>query len=324
LLRVLVTGCAGFIGSHLCESLLEDGHDVVGVDALTEYYDPGLKLKNLERCLDSSSFRFERCLITGLAPQWLEGAELIFHLAAQPGIGGSWGADFETYLNLNVLNTQSLLEGVRCSSSLKRLIYASSSSIYGNISDERVKEDHLKAPYSPYGVTKLAAEQLCSLYAENLGISTVSLRLFTVFGPRQRPDMFFSNLIFAALTGRRFILYGDGTMQRDFTSVFDVVDAFKRAADAPVERGSFNIAGGQVVSINAAIGMVEDLTGTGISIDRRNEKKGDVRRTAADISEAGRQLGFYPHRNLRDGLREQIEFTDKRLALTTALSGPAC
>ena len=323
-MRVLVTGCAGFIGSHLCEKLLEDGHEVVGVDALTEYYDPGLKFKNLERCLDSSGFRFERCLITGLAPRWLEEAEWIFHLAAQPGIGASWGADFETYLNLNVLNTQHLLEGVRSSSSLKRLVYASSSSIYGNTSVERVREDHLKAPYSPYGVTKLAAEQLCLLYAENFGIPAISLRLFTVFGPRQRPDMFFSNLISAALTGRRFILHGDGTIQRDFTSVFDVVDAFKLAAGAPIDRGTFNIAGGQAISMNAAIGMVEDIAGTRISIERRSEKKGDVRRTAADISEAGRRLGFHPHRDLREGLREQIEFTDKLLALSMALSGPAC
>ena len=323
-MRVLVTGCAGFIGSHLCETLLDDGHDVVGVDALTEYYDPTLKFKNLQRCLGSSSFRFERCLITGLEPRWLEGAELIFHLAAQPGVGASWGPDFETYLNLNVLNTQYLLERVRYSTSLKRLVYASSSSIYGNTLAERVTEDHLKAPYSPYGVTKLAAEQLCSLYAENFGISTVSLRLFTVFGPRQRPDMFFSNLISAALTGRKFILYGDGTMQRDFTSVFDVVEAFRLAADAPIERGSFNIAGGQSISINAAIEMVEDIAGTRVSIERRSEKKGDVRRTAADISEAGRQLGFYPHRPLQDALREQIEFTDKLLALTLALQGPAC
>ncbi len=136
--------------------------------------------------------------------------------------------------------------------------------------------------------------------------------------------MFFSNLISAALTGRPFILHGDGTMQRDFTSVFDVVDAFKLAADAPIDRGTFNIAGGQAISMNAAIGMVEDIAGTRISIERRSEKKGDVRRTAADISEAGRRLGFYPHCNLREGLREQIEFTDKLMALSMALSGPAC
>ncbi len=323
-MRVLVTGCAGFIGSHLCEKLLEDGHEVVGVDALTEYYDPSLKFKNLERCLDSSAFRFERCLITSLEPRWVQDAEWIFHLAAQPGVGASWGADFETYLNRNVLNTQHLLEGARCSSGLQRLVFASSSSIYGNTSVERVREDHLKAPYSPYGVTKLAAEQLCSLYAENFGIRAIYIRLFSVFGPRQRPDMFFSNLISAALTGRPFILHGDGTIQRDFTSVFDVVDAFKLAASAPIDRGIFNIAGGQAVSMNAAIKMVEDLAGARILIDRQIEKKGDVRRTSADISEAGRRLGFYPRRSLRDGLREQIEFTDKLLALSVALSGPAC
>jgi nucleoside-diphosphate-sugar epimerase len=311
--RVLVTGCAGFIGSHLCEKLLEDGHLVVGVDAFTEYYDPGLKFRNLERCLDSDGFRFERCLITGLGPGVLEDAELIFHIAAQPGVRASWGADFETYLNLNVLNTQYLLERVRRSRNLKRLLYASSSSVYGNTSVEMVREDHAKAPYSPYGVTKLAAEQLCSLYEANFGVPAISLRLFTVFGPRQRPDMFFSNLISAALTGRRFVLHGDGAMQRDFTSVFDIVDAFKLAAQAPIERGTLNISGGKVVSINEAIETVEDLMGKKVSIERQSEKKGDVRRTAADISEAFRQLGYYPRRGLRDSLRAQIEFTEDLL-----------
>jgi len=170
------------------------------------------------------------------------------------------------------------------------------------------REDHLRAPYSPYGVTKLAAEQLCSLYAENFGIRAISLRLFTVFGPRQRPRHVFSNLISAALTGRPFILHGGWHDAAGFYVCLRRGGRIKLAADAPIDRGTFNIAGGQAISMNAAIGMVEDIAGTRISIERRSEKKGDVRRTAADISEAGRRLGFHPHRNLRDGLREQIEF----------------
>jgi UDP-glucuronate 4-epimerase len=322
--RVLVTGCAGFIGSHLCEKLLAGGHSVTGVDNFTEYYDPDLKFRNLESCLDSGRFRLQRCLVADMDPELARDAELIFHLAAQPGVRGSWGRDFETYVNLNVLNTQSLLESIRHSKNLKRLVYSSSSSVYGQTCAEKVSENHTKAPHSPYGVTKHAAEQLCSLYAANFGLSIISLRLFTVFGPRQRPDMLFSNLISAALAGTPFVLYGDGEMQRDFTSVFDVVNAFLLAAETPVARGAFNIAGGEVVSINTAIRTVEDLAGTRVAIERRQERRGDVQRTSADISEAAGHLGYLPRRTLRNTLGEQIEFMDLLLKSKSALSATAC
>jgi nucleoside-diphosphate-sugar epimerase len=313
---VLITGCAGFIGSHICEKLLETGHTVLGVDALTKYYDADLKIKNLNRCLDFDSFHFRRGLITDLERGLVEEAELIFHLAAQPGVRGSWGNDFDTYLDLNVLETQRLLECARLSGNLKKLVYASSSSVYGNTEAAQVAEDHFKAPYSPYGVTKLAAEQLCSLYHANFGLPSVSLRLFTVFGPRQRPDMLFSRLIAAAFAGTRFPLFGDGEMHRDMTSVHDVVDAFLLAAGAPVASGVFNVAGGLAVSINEAIATVEELMGVRIRVERHPEQYGDVRRTGADISKARKQLGYSPRRGLRETLQEQIEFTENLLRAT--------
>jgi nucleoside-diphosphate-sugar epimerase len=314
LVRVLITGCAGFIGSHLCERILGAGYTVTGVDALTEYYDPELKIRNLDRCLDYDRFRFCRGPLTDLDKDSIEDAELVFHLAAQPGVRPSWGKDFQTYLLRNVLDTQWLLEQLRHSTNLKKLIYASSSSVYGNIQVERVPEDYPKTPHSPYGVTKFAAEQLCSAYSANFGMPAISLRLFTVFGPRQRPDMMFSKLISAALTGGCFVSYGDGTMRRDFTSVFDVVAGFTMAASAPIVSGIFNIAGGQVVSINEAIATVEDIMGARIPIETREERRGDVRRTGADISAAHNQLGYMPVHGLRGTLEAQIAFSESLLA----------
>jgi nucleoside-diphosphate-sugar epimerase len=317
--QVLITGCAGFIGSHLCERFLGAGYTVTGVDALTEYYDPQSKIRNMERCLDYNRFHFCRGSLTDLDKDLIEDAELVFHLAAQPGVRPSWGKDFQTYLMRNVLDTQLLLERLRHSGNLRKLIYASSSSVYGITEVERVREDHPKAPFSPYGVTKLAAEQLCSAYSANFGTPVVSLRLFTVFGPRQRPDMMFSKLISAALTGGRFVRYGDGTMQRDFTSVSDVVAGFTLAASAPIVNGVFNIAGGQVVSINDAIAIVEDIVGVRIRIETREERSGDVRRTGADISAAHNQLGYTPLHNLRGTLEAQIAFSESLLVA----KGPA-
>jgi UDP-glucuronate 4-epimerase len=312
-MHVLITGCAGFIGSHLCERLLADGHSVTGVDSLTDYYDPQRKLYNLKRSRDYSNFKFIQSPISSLRNSIIEDAEIVLHLAAQPGVRASWGADFQTYLKDNVSETQWLLERLRHSTSIRRLVYSSSSSVYGNIQAERVCEDHPKAPYSPYGVTKLAAEQLCAAYNENFGLPVVSLRLFTVFGPRQRPDMMFSKLISAALTGEEFTLYGDGTMRRDFTSVFDVVEGFTLAATERVESGVFNIAGGQVVSINEAIAVMEDILGATVPMKRVSESDGDVRRTGADISAARDHLGYAPGHSLRETLQAQVEWSERTL-----------
>lgn len=303
---ILVTGCAGFIGSHLCEALLAGGHDVSGVDALTDYYDPQRKLRNLSRALDCTRFRFLHTRVSQTSDDVLREAEVIYHLAAQPGVRTSWGTGFETYVQENILSTQALLEHVRDSKNLKRFIYASSSSVYGNTAAEKVSEECATNPVSPYGVTKLAAEHLVSSYADSYGFPATSLRLFTVCGPRQRPDMMFHKLIRAALTGTSFTLYGDGGMERDFTSVFDVRDVLVQLSSHPAEERVFNVANGKVVSIREAIALVEELCGVKIAIEYREERRGDVQRTSADISRAESLLQYRPKRDLRNTISLQI------------------
>ncbi len=315
-MKILVTGCAGFIGSHLCERLLKAGHAVTGVDALTDYYDPLVKRTNLEKCRHWRTFQFHNCLIRELGDEHVKDAELIFHLAAQPGVRASWGEQFDTYLNLNVLATQKLADRARRSPILQRFIYASSSSVYGNPLSDSVGEGHPTNPYSPYGVTKLAGEQLCLVAAANYDIPTVALRLFTVFGPRQRPDMLIDRLIVSALTGSQFTLYGDGTQYRDFTCVLDVVDAMLLAATTTTAEKVFNIAGGQVASVNEVIAIVEDVTGARIAVDRKRDEKGDVRGTRAETSLAAHRLGFAPQWTLRDGIAEQANCVEQRLGVS--------
>ena len=318
-MKILVTGCAGFIGSHLSERLLTAGHSVTGVDALTDYYDPQIKAANLERCRHWRGFDFHNCLIADLADEHVRNADVIFHLAAQPGVRASWGEQFEKYLSHNVLATQKLLERTRRCDHLKRFVYASSSSVYGNPLSDRIVESHPKNPYSPYGVTKLAGEQLCLVLAANCGIPAVALRLFTVFGPRQRPDMLINRLISAALTGSQFTLFGDGSQYRDFTYVLDVVEAMILAATGETPAQVFNIAGGQVATVNEVIALVEDVTGARIAVDRKRAQKGDVRGTRADISLAARQLGFAPKWTLRDGIAEEAKCIADRLGISLPL-----
>lgn len=311
---ILVTGCAGFIGSHLCELLLDAGHEIVGVDALTHYYDPRLKIRNLSRCMESARFHFLHNTISDERPDLFRESEVIYHLAAQPGVRASWGREFETYVTNNLLNTQILLEQVCSSKNLKRFVYTSSSSVYGNTASVEVAEDHPTHPHSPYGVTKLAAEHLCSLYADAYGLPVISLRLFTVCGPRQRPDMMFHKLIHAALTGARFAIYGDGSMERDFTPVMDVTHALVLAGESSVEQPVFNIGSGKVISLRQAVALVEDLCGTRVAIEYREERRGDVRRTSADISRAITLLKYQPKWTLRDTIRLQIAAMKERLS----------
>ncbi len=313
-MKVLVTGCAGFIGSHLCTRLLDQGYEVTGIDCLTDYYEPHVKLRNLDSIPRKRAFKFLQCdLITvDLAPLADESA-VIFHLAAQPGVRASWGKNFDTYLRNNVMATQRLLECAAACQGLKKFVFASSSSVYGEICQASVNEEHPTRPFSPYGVTKLAAEHLCSLYGQNYGLPVVSLRFFTVYGPGQRPDMAFARLIRAALTGASFTLYGDGTQERDFTYVDDVIEGLVRAAENGHARGVFNIGGGQVVSLNEVISLVQELTGRSVRIERTGEEKGDVRRTSADISKIASALGYRPRRDLQFGLALQIRHMEKLL-----------
>ncbi len=314
-MQTLVTGCAGFIGSHLCERLLGAGHRVVGVDALTSYYDPALKVGNLSVCRESAGFEFWHRPIADLPISLVQDAEWVFHLAARPSVGTSWKSEFSSYVAHNVLETQRLLEWACGSTRLQRVVYASSSSVYGNTPAALATEESPTSPFSPYGVTKLAAEHLCSAYADNFGVPTVALRLFTVCGPRQRPDMMLSQLISAGMSGGTFTLNGDGRVVRDFTCVADVVEAMILAAERPLRHRIFNISGGRLASIAEVIQIVEKAMGTKIAVQRTSGQHGDVTRTAADLSRARTELGYSPAWQLEDTIRSQIEHASQSRAV---------
>ncbi len=306
-MHALVTGAAGFIGSHLVEALLDRGDTVIGVDCFTDYYATDTKRRNLAVAERSAGFELVDADLLDLdLTDVLDGVDLVFHHAAQPGVRLSWADGFSTYVRHNVEATQRLLEAAR-SVEVQRCVYASSSSIYGNADRYPCVETDLPRPFSPYGVTKLAAEQLCVAYAENYGLSTTSLRYFTVYGPRQRPDMAFHRLIQASLSETPFPLYGDGSQERDFTYVADVVAANLAAADADTRPGSvFNVAGGGSAKLREVIELVEQLTGRPVPIDRRGDQAGDVARTGGDIGRAEAHLGWTPVVETSVGLAAQV------------------
>ncbi|MGY1681892.1 NAD-dependent epimerase/dehydratase family protein [Geodermatophilus sp. SYSU D01176] len=304
-MRCVVTGAAGFVGSHLCEELLARGDTVVGVDCLTEYYDPARKEANLLAARRHEGFRLCReDLQSAPLIELFRDADVVYHLAGQPGVRPSWGSDFATYVSRNVLATQAVLEAAR-SVELRKLVYASSSSVYGNAEAYPTAETVRPQPVSPYGVTKLAAEHLCELYRVGFGLPTVSLRLFTVYGPRQRPDMAFSRLVSAALDGGTFELYGDGSQTRDFTYVGDVVRAMGDVARSDFT-GVANLGGGSRTSMSEVLRIVSELAGEPTVI-RRPAQRGDVRDTAADTTTAFRGFGYVPRVGLREGLGSMVE-----------------
>jgi nucleoside-diphosphate-sugar epimerase len=300
-MKCIVTGAAGFVGSHLSELLLAHGDEVVGVDCFTDYYDPSVKELNLLGVLGNERFTLCRDdLLTAPLPQLFADADVVFHLAGQPGVRPSWGADFGTYVSRNVLATQAVLEAARAVP-LTKVVYASSSSVYGDAESYPTAETLRPQPVSPYGVTKLAAEHLCELYRVGFGVPTVSLRLFTVYGPRQRPDMAFSKLVTAGLTGGVFELYGDGGQTRDFTYVSDVVGAMRAAALSGFT-GVANIGGGSRTSMNEVLDIVSEVAGAP-DVRRLPGQRGDVRDTAADTRTAFEGFGYVPQVGLREGLR---------------------
>ncbi|HEV8298768.1 MAG TPA: NAD-dependent epimerase/dehydratase family protein [Acidimicrobiales bacterium] len=305
--RALVTGAAGFIGSHLAERLVDLGVSVVGVDALTDYYERTAKQSNLVRLLDEPKFEFvEHDLMTVELRDLLDGVDVVFHQAAQPGVRLSWADGFSNYSERNINVTQRLLEAVR-SHPVERFVFASSSSVYGLAEHYPTEETAEPRPYSPYGVTKYAAELLCRAYAANFGVSTVSLRYFTVYGPRQRPDMAIHRLIEAARNGRPFPLYGSGDQIRDFTFVSDVVEANVRAGVSQTPPGSYvNIAGGSSTRLLDLIALVGEIVGREVLIERLPAAPGDVRQTGGSIEAARRLLGWSPVVELRDGVRAQV------------------
>jgi nucleoside-diphosphate-sugar epimerase len=305
-MKAVVTGSAGFVGSHLCERLLDAGHTVVGIDCLTDYYDPALKERNLRLLAGRRGWTFIRDdLLTMPIDDLVADADVVFHLAGQPGVRASWGAEFGTYVRQNVLVTQRLLESVR-RHPVWKFVYASSSSVYGDAECYPTVETMRPQPVSPYGVTKLAAEHLCEVYCKNFGVPTASLRFFTVYGPRQRPDMAFARLIAAAVGGDPFTLYGDGGQTRDFTYVADIVEALRRAALSPWT-GVANLGGGIRVSMAEVIELVGELAGSPVPVLWKEKQDGDVRHTAADTMVAREGFGYRPANSLREGLTAMLE-----------------
>lgn len=306
---VLVTGCAGFIGSHTTERLLAMGHRVRGVDCFTDNYDPSLKRANLGPVGDDDAFELvEADLVTADPLALLDGVDHVLHLAGQPGVRDSWSDGFDVYLRRNITATQRLLEAAR-GVELARFAAASSSSVYGDAESYPTTERAVPAPVSPYGVTKLAAEHLCSLYASNFGVPTVSLRYFTVYGPRQRTDMALRRMIDLTLAGRPFVLYGDGSVARSFTYVGDVVDANIAALFGDAPAGSFvNVANDEITSMTELIGLVGATIGTEVVLDRRPAADGDAQRTGGSSDLARALLGWSPSTSLADGVAAMVEW----------------
>lgn len=304
-MKCLVTGVAGFIGSTLAERLIAGGNEVRGVDCFTDYYARALKEANITTLSSSPAFELHQLdLAEGDLGPLLDGVDVVFHQAAQAGVRASWGTSFDDYTRFNVLATQRLLEASK-GRALKKFVYASSSSVYGETTDLPMRETSRPRPFSPYGVTKLAAEHLCELYRHNFGVPTTSLRYFTVYGPRQRPDMGFHRFIRSMLAGEPVKIFGDGLQTRDFTYVDDIVDANLLAASSAAI-GVFNIGGGSRVTLAEVLTTLASIVGAKLDLSRTEPQAGDVRHTEADTTLARTELGFAPKVGLAEGLERQV------------------
>jgi UDP-glucuronate 4-epimerase len=313
----LVTGAAGFVGSRLCVDLQHQGDRVRGVDAFTDYYDRALKEENIDWARSTGELEFiEDDLATGDLDSILEGVDGVFHLAAQPGVRASWGDEFEIYLRDNLLVTQRIFNAV--AERGIRVVYASSSSIYGDAERYPTSEDVAPHPISPYGITKLGCEHLARSFAAAVGLDAVGLRYFTVFGPRQRPDMAFTRLARAAVRGVRFDLLGDGTQSRDFTYVADAVAATIGAMEWGKAGFSYNVGGGAETTLNQVIELLEELSGNRIAIRRHRRATGDVKRTSSDTTRIRRDVGWVPTTSVREGLADQMDWVRSTFERVTA------
>jgi UDP-glucose 4-epimerase len=304
--HALVTGCAGFIGATLCQRLLQEGFTVTGIDAMIANYEPWMKRRNLSFLLKQKNFRFipGNLINMDLLPV-LAGVDYVFHQAGMPGVRTSWGSEFTLYTENNILATQRLLEAVS-RSSIKKLIYASSSSIYGSMNGPTTEEQK-PAPVSPYGITKLSAEHLCQVYHVNFGVPTIALRYFTVYGPKQRPDMAFHRFIRRILTDQVIAIYGDGRQTRDFTYVDDAVEANLLAMRASHLGRVYNIGGQHPIPLLDVIRIIEKQTGKKAITQFFPEQKGDPKHTWADINLAKRELNYTPSFDLEAGIRMQVD-----------------
>ena len=309
-MRALITGGAGFIGSHLSERLLSQGAEVLAIDCFTDYYPREIKERNLAALRGKAHYQFVEGDLNALdIDAHLEGITHVFHLAAQAGVRKSWGRDFRTYTTLNIDATQRLLEAC-VGRPIERVVYASSSSVYGDDVAMPMREDATVQPVSPYGVTKLAAEHLCNLYHANHGVKATSLRYFTVYGPRQRPDMGFNRFFTAILEKRPLVQYGDGLQTREFTFIADIVTATAAAAVRGVPGRVYNIGGGSRVSLRDVFEIIARVSGRPLKIDHQPAQKGDMRDTYADTSRARADLGFQPTVDLETGLGEMFRWME--------------
>ncbi|MGB3633398.1 MAG: NAD-dependent epimerase/dehydratase family protein [Rubrobacteraceae bacterium] len=302
---MLVTGAAGFIGSHLVERLVAEDHEVLGIDAFTGYYSRGRKERNLAAVAEDPGFKLiEGDLLKLNLGEILSGVDAVFHLAGEPGVRRSWGGNFGRYMERNVLSTQRLLEAV--SGSQARFVYVSSSSVYGSDCGGPVDEDHARRPASPYGASKLAAEELVELYRRERGVPATVLRYFTVYGPRQRPEMALARFLFAARKRRPVEVFGDGEQTRDTTYVSDAVEATVASLEAAP--GIYNVGGGTRATVNEMLDAVRRVTGKDVEVRYGPPAAGDVRSTWADSRRAERELGYAPRTSLEDGIAAQAEW----------------
>ncbi len=306
--KCLVTGAAGFVGSHLCEELIARGHEVVGVDAFIPYYPRPLKETNLRSLLTAKRFAFHELDLRydDLSPV-VDRCDVIFHEAAMAGLMKSW-SDFDLYASCNMIGTKRLLEAARAQKTLPHFIHVSTSSVYGKSATG--SEDMPLSPFSPYGITKVGAEQLCRAFEANFGLPITILRYFSVYGPRQRPDMAYNILIRCLKTGEPFTMFGDGTQTRSNTYVADCVAAtvlaFEKRESSAGE--TFNVGGGEVIALNEAIAHLEEFAGKKIVIDRQAPRPGDQQHTSANIDKIKRVLGYNPKTPVRAGLKAQFDW----------------
>jgi nucleoside-diphosphate-sugar epimerase len=307
-MKALVTGAAGFIGSHLSRRLLREGAQVIGIDSFTDFYPRWIKERNLGSLVGNPHFEFHARDILELdLEEFLSRVDVVCHLAAQAGVRSSWGENFSVYIQNNIQSTQRLLEAAK-GKPLGLFLYASSSSVYGLTPTLPMSEANPLYPLSPYGVTKLAAEQLCFLYFKNYGVPTVSLRFFTVYGPGQRPDMAFHKFFRAISEDRTLEIFGDGEQTRDFTFIDDIIEACLSASRKGKPGEVYNIGGGHRERLNNLIPLLEEICGKRIKTARAERQKGDVLHTFADIRKARRDLGYSPRTDLSTGLREEWEW----------------
>lgn len=305
--QILITGVAGFIGSNLADRLLSEGHEVLGVDGFTDYYAPEIKAKNVVRAREDEAFTLVAGDLLDLnLPELLRDVGSVIHLAAEPGVRTSW-ENFPTYLRRNVEATQRLLEAVAGHGGTERFVFASSSSIYGSAEHSPASEDTRRRPHSPYGLTKLASEELVSLYGREKGVPATSLRYFTVYGPRQRPEMAIAKFIAAAARGEPVTVFGDGEQVREMTYVSDVVDATVAALEAP-PGGVYNVGGGDRTSINELLHVIGEVLHTEVRIEYAPRVSGEARVTWADLERAKKELGYRPRMSLEEGVAAQAEW----------------